>query len=71
MKKLTASLIVLTILVIPGYTQQLSELFNQVKSSVVVIHVMSKQNTGVGIHTSKPLSGDWDQVFWSLMMAMY
>ncbi len=48
MKKLTASLLVLTILVIPGYTQQLSELFNQVKSSVVVIHVMSKQNTGVG-----------------------
>ncbi len=48
MKKLSTSLIVLTILVIPGYTQQLSELFNQVKSSVVVIHVLSKQNTGVG-----------------------
>ena len=48
MKKLTVSLLVLTILVIPGYTQQLSELFNQVKSSVVVIHVMSKQNTGIG-----------------------
>jgi serine protease Do len=48
MKKLTASLIVLTILAIPGYTQQLSELFDQVKSSVVVIHVLSKQNTGVG-----------------------
>jgi len=48
MKKLTASLLVLTILAIPGYTQQLSELFNQVKSSVVVIHVSSKQNTGVG-----------------------
>ena len=48
MKKLSTSLIVLTILVIPGYTQQLSELFNQVKSSVVVIHVLSKQNTGIG-----------------------
>ena len=31
MKKLSTSLLVLTILVIPGYTQQLSELFNQVK----------------------------------------
>jgi len=48
MKKLTASLLVLTILAIPGYTQQLSELFDQVKSSVVVIHVLSKQNTGIG-----------------------
>jgi len=48
MKKLIASLIVLTFLVIPGYSQQLSELFNQVKSSVVVIHVLSKQNTGIG-----------------------
>ena len=40
--------ILLSILLIPGYTQQLSELFNQVKSSVVVIHVLSKQNTGIG-----------------------
>lgn len=48
MKKLAANLLVFTILVIPGYSQQLSELFNQVKSSVVVIHVLSKQNTGVG-----------------------
>ncbi len=48
MKRLTASLLLLSILVIPGYTQQLSELFDQVKSSVVVIHVLSKQNTGLG-----------------------
>ena len=48
MKNLTASLLMLTILGIPGYTQQLSELFDQVKSSVVVIHVLSKQNTGIG-----------------------
>lgn len=48
MKKLTVCLIVLSFLVTPGYTQQLSELFEKVKSSVVVIHVLSKQNTGIG-----------------------
>lgn len=48
MKKLAASLILLSILLTSGYSQQLSDLFNQVKSSVVVIHVMSKQSTGVG-----------------------
>jgi serine protease Do len=48
MKKITASLFISITLVISGYAQQLSELFNQVKSSVVVIHVISKQNTGIG-----------------------
>jgi serine protease Do len=48
MKKITVILFISIILVISGYSQQLSELFNRVKSSVVVIHVLSKQNTGIG-----------------------
>ena len=48
MKKFTASLLWLSILIIPGNSQKLSGLFDQVKSSVVVIHVLSKQNTGTG-----------------------
>ncbi len=31
-----------------GFSQSLSEMFNQVKTSVVVIHVVSKQNAGIG-----------------------
>jgi serine protease Do len=48
MKRLTANFLLLSILLIPGSAQQLSDLFDQVKSSVVVIHVLSKQNTGLG-----------------------
>jgi serine protease Do len=48
MKKLTAHLLLLSIFINPGYAQELSGLFNRVKSSVVVIHVLSKQNTGTG-----------------------
>ena len=48
MKKLTAILILSTIVWFYGNAQPLSDLFNRVKSSVVVIHVLSKQNTGIG-----------------------
>ena len=48
MKRLIANILLLSILLIPGSAQQLSDLFSQVKSSVVVIHVLSKQNTGLG-----------------------
>jgi serine protease Do len=48
MKRVVVILIMSAILYVHGYTQKLSELFNQVKSSVVVIHVLSKLNTGIG-----------------------
>jgi serine protease Do len=48
MKRLIANILLLSMLVIPGSAQELSDLFDQVKSSVVIIHVLSKQNTGIG-----------------------
>jgi serine protease Do len=48
MKRFTAALLLLGILGMPGNSQSLSTLFNQVKSSVVVIHVLSKESTGTG-----------------------
>ena len=48
MKKILAVSFISIIAFTTGTAQDLAELFNQVKSSVVVIHVMSKQNTGIG-----------------------
>ena len=48
MKKIFSVLLVTFMALSAGLTQDLPELFNKVKSSVVVIHVVSKQNTGQG-----------------------
>jgi serine protease Do len=48
MKKLIAIIFISTIAGLQGYSQPISDLFDQVKSSVVVIHVLSKENTGLG-----------------------
>jgi len=48
MKMIFSVLLVTFLALTAGLTQDLPELFNKVKSSVVVIHVMSKQNTGTG-----------------------
>jgi serine protease Do len=48
MKKLTTFFLLFSFLGIQMHAQQLSDLFDKVKSSVVVIHVLSKQNTGAG-----------------------
>jgi len=48
MKKTFMTLLILIFTISTVFSQNLPELFNKVKSSVVVIHVMSKQNTGLG-----------------------
>ncbi|MCK4745859.1 MAG: trypsin-like peptidase domain-containing protein [Bacteroidales bacterium] len=48
MKKLLAVTLISLIAITTGLTQNLSTLFEEVKGSVVVIHILSKQNTGLG-----------------------
>jgi serine protease Do len=48
MKKVLVFAVILSLAITTGFSQNLSELFDEVKASVVVIHVLSKQNTGLG-----------------------
>ena len=48
MKKFLLLLVVSSFTLFPVFSQNLSNLFEEVKTSVVVIHVLSKQNTGIG-----------------------
>ncbi|MCK4750614.1 MAG: hypothetical protein KAT15_26330, partial [Bacteroidales bacterium] len=48
MKKYVLAIFLSIIAFTSGMAQDLPEMFNKVKSSVVVIHVLSRQNTGLG-----------------------
>ena len=48
MKRIFVFFLITTIFYASGSAQNLSEMFEKVKTSVVVIHVLSKQNTGMG-----------------------